>query len=268
MHLSKACELEDFHRPEAAEVIRFIEADLARAHPAFPRGREHRKSWEYQQIWLGLESLGALRDDARLLVTNAGGDQILFALTRRAGAVFAVDRYDHILRTNPGGSCLFDPNRFVRTPVNLNRLVLQNMDPRFLRFDADSFDAVVAMQFSAYAAERDAGLALLEVERVLKPGGIAILSAELVVNDAEPLELPDLCLHTAHSLYARIGYSPGLHPVDDFVADVSPATAATCIPFSEVLRDLQLGVCRYPHIVLEMEGRRFTSATVFLRKGA
>jgi len=262
MQLNKPCEIEEWQTPEMLATLRILEPDIFQLYPGYPAGREHRKSWEHHQILAGCKQLGCVHPDASVLVVSGGRERVIFELTNRARWVFAVDRFWN----GPGqpGEMLLDPALCAAQTYNARRLVVQNMDPLVLRFEAESFDTVAAIGFSSHDAE-SARLAVFEVSRVLKPGGIAVLVYDMVVNGGEGLSLPGLRLYDPGAITALIADS-GLELVENIQAAVSPATVATVRIYADVVQEVQRGYWHFPHILFEEQRRLFTSASVFLRK--
>ena len=257
MRLNKPCELEDFADPAAASLIRAMEGDLVEIYPDYPYGREHRKSWEGQQIVRGLSILGALEPQNGLLFANSGHERSVFQLTNHVRQVVAADIYGD----PETGTCdpfLLDPGRFARQPYRARRLVPRNMDPRYLAFDDDSFEVVVLQRVTEHS--------LLEAERVLRAKGFAAFSIELAIDGGEAFEAAGVPVHDLASFRRLVSAAAGLVLVQDLQTTVSEATYATAIPLDEALEAARSGQARFPHLVMEHQGRRFTTATAFLRK--
>jgi SAM-dependent methyltransferase len=267
MKLNKPCELDDFSDVGAAALIRAIESELVELYPEYPRGREHRKSWEYQQIIRGATQLRVLGDRSDVLIFPAGHERTAYELSNRARTVFACDVYgevkDEIATCDP---FLIDPGIHARQRHRATRLFARHMDARFLRFEAGSFDLVVCPAFSLFPrAEELSGNLLLEFERVLRPGGVLVLCVEFVVNAAghgyAAAELYD-----TDSLENTLALGANLELVEPIQQKVSAKTIATAMPLEIAKAEARRGHSRFPHIVLEAEGRQFTTATIFLRR--
>lgn len=261
MQFNKACELEDFRDPEAIKIIRTLEPEAAETFAAYPKGREHRRSWEWQHVLRGCGHRGHLQDSTTVLVVNAGTDRLSYALTQYAGAVFAVDEY------GSAHTMLTEPWRHALLPFNPRRLRVQHMSATNLLYEADAFDAVICQRFSSYAvADRSAAMVLMEVERVLKPVGTLVLIFELLVDGGPEISYPGLQLHTPDSLLRLLSLCPQLRLLHSLSTQVSAATIAKPISLRKALFDADVGRTEYPHLVLSVDGRLFTSAVVFLRK--
>jgi SAM-dependent methyltransferase len=260
VRLNKPCEIEDFENVDAAAMIRAIEPELTELYPDYPRGREHRKSWEYQQVVRGALLLGALNPEGQALCLGASRDRIAYELTKRFRRVFAAGHYGDV----DSGTCdpyLLDPGVFASQPYDARRLLACHMDTRYLRFEDEAFDFAVCPNFSAFGAPDDV---LLEVERVLKPGAIAALVVEFAVDTQGGFRVGTTQVYDSRLLQNRA--AANLELVQEIQETASERTLVTAIPLREARDEAERGVSRFPHIVMESGGRRFTSATVFLRK--
>ena len=146
------------------------------------------------------------------------------------------------------------------------RLFARHMDARFLRFEAASFDLVVCPAFSSFPrSEELAGNLLLEFERVLRPGGILVLCVEFVVNAAGH-GYAEAELYDADSLKNTLALAANFELVEPIQEKVAERTISTAMPLETAKEEAQRGQSRFPHIILEAEGRQFTTATIFVRR--
>src|SRR5262249_3519755 len=131
--------------------------------PAYPRGLEHRKHWEFAQLMCGLEQLGALTPEAAGLSVGAGHEEPGYALANPVRWVFATDTYGAgRFRLGEGDSrMLVDPDRFARLPYRRNRLVVQWMNGLDLRHEAATFDAAFSMSSVEHFGGLDKAVAAL-----------------------------------------------------------------------------------------------------------
>jgi SAM-dependent methyltransferase len=256
----KLCQWEDFQDPAAVELIRSLEPDLTAVFPLHPSGSEHRKSWEHQYAIRGAQSLRALRPDSTALVVNAGTERIAFGLTRFAAAVFAVDDYS----SNP--AILFDSRKFAPMQYKPQRLRVQHMSPVALQFENDTFDAVFLLRFSSYLNPTDAGLVVLEAVRVLRKGGVVVLVLDMAADRGPAAVLAEsIHVHSAESVAAFLACCPQLRLLHGRYT-ASEQTMVRAISYTRAVQDGMLGVTTYPHIMLHLEERSFTSAVVFAEK--
>ena len=270
MRLNKLCEIEDWQQPRLRALMCDLEPDLAAAYPGYPAGREHRKSWEYAHLIAGLEQLEALHPQAMVLAVAAGNERPLYALSRRVRWVFAIDVYGTSVFSNHEArkDMLSDPDSFALLPHNRNRLVVQYMDARDLRFEDGTFDVAYCLSSIEHFGGIAGGQkALTEMQRVLKPGGVAVLTTECIVNGAAHLSEEHFELFTPITLRRLLAAARNLTLVEPISFSLSKSTLATRpIPMDKAVHDGTRCQADYPHLLLHHAGRLFTSIALFLRK--
>jgi FkbM family methyltransferase len=284
---NKACEIEDFDDPELASIMRdVLPFKAARFGDDYPRRAEDRKDWEVAMAVRTLRTFGALRADAAILGVAAGMEDTLAFLSTVVREVSVVDRYlqnDCWANTAPPWM-LLSPDLGARMACRPERLRVEHMDGRRLRFADETFDGI----FSSGSIEHFGGLldlahAAYEMGRVLKPGGVLTLSTELLIAgaaDSAVAGTPGLLLLRPAQIRRYIIEASGLEPVDDLRTDVSPATRATRQGLLqsgrvEQARRAQIGIkgaattdqlTRLPRLVIELDDMTFGSVHVALRK--
>jgi SAM-dependent methyltransferase len=271
VQLNKVCNLEDWPLDGRAETMRRILPYFLSAHPEFPAGMEHRKHWEFAQVLLGLDQLGVLGEESMVCSVAAGHEEVAYELTNHVRWVFASDIYGTgpFTEWESDGTMLRDPDAFARIPYNRRRLVVQYMDALDLRFEDGTFDAVYSLSsIEHFGGGEGVRRALAEQCRVVKVGGVVAFTTEVIVNGAGPYDEGHLLLSTPEQIEELCGELPGLRPVEPIDFSVSGSTLAKVKPLAEAIEDARRGVADYPHIVVEHEGRRFTSVAVFLERTA
>lgn len=269
MRLNRLCNLEDWQDPALQITMRRVLPYLAKSWETFPNGYEHRKHWEYAHLLNGLEHLGAIRPDSWLLSVAGGHEEPAYELTNHVRWMFVVDMYgtSEFSDREARESILINPSAFTYVPHNPRRLVMQYMNALDLRFENDTFDAVFCLSsVEHFGGFGGAVRALSELHRVLRVGGIGVITTECIVNGEPVFDNPFLYLFTPELLDQLARSIPGFEPVEpiDFhVSEVSMATVASQQHAVELARQ---NLTQYPHVVMEREGRYFTSAAVFLRK--
>ncbi|TMF87871.1 MAG: class I SAM-dependent methyltransferase [Chloroflexi bacterium] len=155
--LTSYCWIEDWSNAALVAAMRRQLPYLVEKDPRFPENLEHRKHWEYAQVVVGLEQLGALHQDALVLGVGAGHEEAIYDLSTRVRWLFATDIYGsgYFRAGEADARMLLDPDHFARCPYNRNRLVVENMDALDLRFEDRTFDAV----YSLSSIEHFGGLA-------------------------------------------------------------------------------------------------------------
>ena len=251
---NRVCNLEDF------EALR---ADLEALFPSWPL---HRKTWEMVQTWRALRDFGALRPDAELLGIGAGQEPTLFLLTNEVARVHATDLYGAAGMWSGVAplAMLTDPERCAPKGITWrpDRLIVQHMDARRLRYPDATFDGV----FSSSSIEHIGSLedvkhAMREIGRVLNPGGIAALTTEVAIGDGLAGGWPGVQIYSPADLEALVT-AAGLERVDTPSFAISDATLATRMTLTNAIAAPD----RTPHIGLTEHGYIFTSVSLALRK--
>ena len=278
---NKVCNLEDFSDASLLPVLRDVfHHELDRFGSAFPEGREYRKYWEVAMAVRAIQAGGALRPNAEILGVGAGNEPTLFYLTNHVRRVFATDLYlSEGWEESANATMLTCPERHYPSRWNPRRLVVQHMDGTNLRYEDACMDAV----FSSSSIEHFGGWdtidqALREIHRVLKPGGIASISTEYLVAGPEG-GCPGMQLFDSASILRRVVDAFDWTPISPLDFSVSEATLATEASFEEVAADQKaqtdrlgghfsflITYARYPHILLRLGDRAFTSIHLALRK--
>ena len=210
------------------------------------QGALHRKYWEWGLGLYGLHKLGCIRSDAVALGVGAGLEWPLFYLANHVQRVHATDLYSiesHFRGPDP--TIAENAARVAPFPYRTESLIFQRMDALDLQFDDDTFDFVFTFSsIEHFGGHAGAALATQEIARVLKPGGVAAIATELILNgpshpeffmpgELEPcflktsgLELVEpLDLHVDDELISnpvRFEYPPG------FQGYTGPHTSVVC----------------------------------------
>jgi SAM-dependent methyltransferase len=223
-------------------------------------GWYHRKAWEWIQCVYGLERLDALGPAVRVLGVGAGHEPVLFYLANHSALTVATDLYggdftDAIAaEADPG--FLRDPSQYAPFEYARDRLVALPADGRRLPFAGGSFDVVYSLSSIEHFGGHDmAAMAMAEMGRVLRPGGICCVATELILEGGTHGEY-----FTREELDVWIIGPSGLvlvEPLDDtppprrYIDDPVP------IPENPL---------KTPHLVLATGDLRWTSVMLFLRK--
>jgi SAM-dependent methyltransferase len=269
---SKVCDVEDFVGAELTSYMHQMHPLATRVFgPEWPRGSEQRKAWEISMSLRALNDLGAVRPDAEILGVGAGREPTTLWLTRAVRRVFATDLYlspgawgdtaDVVMLTDP--SALQPQPSFDWRP---DRLVVQHMDARELRFEDESFDGI----FSSSSIEHFGGLddvarAASEMCRVLAPGGIASISTELRVN-GPAIAFPGMYLFDEPTLRACIVEDRAWELVEPLVTSTTPATVAAPMDLPDFVAGRVAMTPGTRHLALHQEGAVWTSVHLALRK--
>ena len=158
--------------------------------PYQPPDFVHRKSWEWTHCLFGLDCLGSLRPEHRGLGVGVGWEPLSFFLSNHVGEVVATDLYPARSEWSEAGvregnpEILDDPDKFAPFPYRRDRLRFLSMDGRRLDFPEDSFDFVWSCSsIEHFGGHEGSAQSMREIDRILRPGGIACVITEYVLPD-------------------------------------------------------------------------------------
>jgi SAM-dependent methyltransferase len=220
--------------------------------------RLHRKEWEFAQGVYGLRRLRCLSPRAAALGLGAGAEPIIFFLAGRLGRVVATDLYAGAFSGQEADPrMLRDPELFAPYSYHRDRLEVRRMDATAIDYSPETFDLVFSFSsFEHFGSRRAQRACLAGMLRVLRPGGVAVLTTEMVLNT-----------------WGRHGdYFRHAELLDDLVpgagfrlagGDFSFATSRATL---EGLVQLPREIDRRPHLVLQRWRTYFTSVALFLEK--
>lgn len=202
--MNKLCCIEDWENGEIKELVSQLQnvsyyekngGILARAP-----GQIHRKDWEWAMGIMAMRRLGKLNKSNTAVGIGAGKELVLFYLANHLERVYATDLYDR-KEWEYFAPLDFPENlkKYAPFPYDENALTALRMDATRLEFPSEIFD--VAFSFSSiehFGGENHSGAlkSMKEMGRVLKPGGIAVIATEYIINGKEA---PDL----ANQFYNR-----------------------------------------------------------------
>ena len=220
----------------------------------------HRKAFEWAHCIYGLERLNALGPDRTVLGVGAGHEHILYHLANRSKLTVATDLYAGRFVDTPAAEAapdfLTEPAKYAPFPYRHEALTALPADGLKLPFRNGSFDVVYSLSsIEHFGGHEMASVAMQEMARVLKPGGVACVATELV------LEGPANDEFFARDVFDRcVVAASGLVPVEEL--DDEP-------PPRELIDDpvvIAENIDRNPHLVMGEGALRWTSVIVFLRK--
>ena len=206
----------------------------------------------------GLRALGYLTPKAVALGVGAGHEHPMYYLSNVIGKVHATDIYGKgdFVQTDAEAEMLIHPEKFAPFSYREDRLVVQYMDGCDLKYPDACFDIVFSFSsIEHFGGHEAAGRSVQEMTRVLKPGGVIVLTTELVLNDKPH---PEFFL--ANELYSFLIEPNGLSLVDEIDFTISPELLSNPL-------DLSVDpIHTFPHIVCKVGKHLFTSVILFLRK--
>ncbi len=174
---NKLCGMAEMKNLEWRKALRDL--DLFRKNVPF-----HRKAWEFGHGVYGLRKLNRLPPNAVALGVGSGHETILYFLANRIQKVVATDLYEgNFAGAEASPHMLHHPDMFAPFHFRKSHLQVLAMDARKLDFPSGSFDFVFSFSSIEHFGSRlDAIAALREMFRVLKPGGVAVVTTELILN--------------------------------------------------------------------------------------
>jgi len=250
--------------------------DALQACPPYePPDFIHRKAWEWVHTLYGLSQLGMLSRDKRGLGVGVGWEPLSYFLANHVDHVVATDLYAVDDQWSTSGAregdpvILEDPDKFAPYPYDKARVDFKRMDGRHLEFPDESFDFIWSCSsIEHFGGHPGAAEAMQEVERVLRPQGVAAVITEFVLPEPSPgtvlpfdAEYFNLrCLY--HYLLKPVPHLWLVEPLDLSIPRYYVDRAVKIPGESGAPHDVQK-----PHVVLRTEsGVLITSVAIFLRK--
>lgn len=175
--LNKLCGMAELENPEWSKAL--ADLDLDRPNAPF-----HRKAWEFTQAVYGLRKLKRLSADAVALGIGSGHEHILYFLANKVKEVVATDLYEGSFADKEASPLMVThPDMFSPFHYRKDHLRVLVMDAMNLDFPDSNFDFVFSFSsIEHFGGHAEAIKALGEMYRVLKPGGVAVISTELILN--------------------------------------------------------------------------------------
>lgn len=216
----------------------------------------HRKSWEYGLCLEGLEQLGALHPDATAIAVGAGSEPPLFHLANLLSRMVATDLYDNPDHEgNP--AMLADPSRFAPFDYRRDHLEVYRMSGDHLEFAEDEFDVAFSLSsiehFGSRATQRTA---FDEMIRVVRPGGTICIMTELILTGHT---------HPEYFQWAEMSEIFLEHPAVELVGGEIDLTISRSLIDNPIDPRDSRTQNRSPHIVLDLDGMKWTSLSMFFR---
>jgi SAM-dependent methyltransferase len=178
-NLNRLCYVEDWQNAEFRETL----MELQKLNP---QGLIHRKDWEWAIGIMAMKRFDKLNKSSTAIGVGSGTEPIPFYLANKISHVYATDLYEES-RWKEDISLDFpeDPQKYSPFPYREDALTVMRMDGSKLDFPDETFD--IAFSFSSiehFGGKNHSGAlkAMREIERVLKPGGIAVIATEYILN--------------------------------------------------------------------------------------
>jgi SAM-dependent methyltransferase len=256
--LNKLCCIEDWDNNEVKQIIpKFQDItyyNKCQGVLARKPGQIHRKDWEWALGIIAMKRFGKLNENNKAIGVGAGKELILFYLANHIGHVYATDLYSTKDWEN------FAPSDFPENPgkyspfsYNQSALTVLRMNATQLEFPSNSADVVFSFSsIEHFGGENYSGAlkSLKEMERVLKPGGIAVVATEYIINNKNPPDLSNQ-FYNEHTIYShlidKLDLMKLVEPLD---LTISQKTASSMqqMPSSGIQAELMITLSKLIHI--------------------
>jgi SAM-dependent methyltransferase len=184
INLNKLCCIEDWENEEMKALLK----ELGKISWS---GGIHRKDWEWALGIIAMSRYRKINKESVALGVGSGKEAVMYYLANNIQHVFATDLYEGNSWEEAPADFPENPKKYCRIPYSENSLTVIKMDGRKLDFPSDKFDIVFSFSsiehFGGYR-HQGALMSLKEIERVLKPDGIAVIATEFIINDKEDTE--------------------------------------------------------------------------------
>ena len=216
----------------------------------------HRKIWEFNQALYGLRTLRRLAPEATALGIGCGHEELMYFLANRIRRVIATDLYEGVwIGGESDADVLAHPAKYAPFKYREDHLEVRRMDALALAAGDASVDFVFCLSsIEHFGRLRDKLTSLREMYRILKPGGVAVLTTEAVLNrlgrGSQYFQMD-----TLRALVAEAGFVLDQQP--DLRVEQEYAARPLALP---------MGTFVSPHVVLRNFNTIYTSVALFLMK--
>jgi SAM-dependent methyltransferase len=178
--LNKVAQVADIQHPDWAS----SSAELGEHYWCIAAPDFHRKLWEYNQILFSLRRSGFLTPESTGLSLGAGHEPLLYYLTHKIKRIVGIDLYEsQFIGGEDDRDTVEAVEKYAPFPFDRDRIELRRMDARRLEFPDACFDLAFSVSsIEHFGRPAEIAASLGEVRRVLKPGGLLVLTTELRLN--------------------------------------------------------------------------------------
>jgi SAM-dependent methyltransferase len=275
---TKIIDIADFADPELQPyLIEMAKGEMARFGLPEPVIIPDSKQWECAMMLRTLTEFGMVREGATLAGIGAGTEETSFVLASKGCVVFPTDRYLEVTPWSdvaPAGM-MVRPEQYSAVSYPQGHVIPVHSDARLLSLPENYFDGVYSAGSIEHFGSLEAVAAAAEqIGRILKPGGVAVLSTEFRLDgpNGQRWFSDDCILFTPEMLEKHIIAPSGLELIDKPSFDTSSGTydsRVVLVDFLEKAKKVETITDKrnaYPNLVLFHLGYLFCSVHLALRK--
>jgi SAM-dependent methyltransferase len=262
-NLNRLCCIEDWKNSE-------ITTAILKLRKEGPLIFIDRKEWEWAMGIIAMYRFNRLNKNNVALGIGSGKEKILFYLANNLSHVYATDLYiDKKWEEETPTDFPEDPAKYAPFPYKRDALTALRMDGTKLEFPSEKFDIVFSFSsIEHFGGEDHSGAlkSLKEMERVLKPKGIAIVTTEYVINDKRHPEF-----FNSQNIYSDlIDKVEDLELVEPLDLRITTDTLDTVMEYYSCVLDWEHQSdefkVRHPHVLLRLRNLLFTSLMIVFQK--
>ena len=271
LNVNRLCSIEDWQNSEIKEALLELQREEKRSKEKqiYSPGFIHRKDWEWSLGITALRRFDKLNEKSTAIGVGAGKEVVIFYLANKLKHVYATDIYQGKVWVEAPLDFPENPQKYATIPYKEDALTVLRMNGTKLEFPSEHFD--IAFSFSSiehFGGENHSGAlrSLKEIARVLKRGGIAVITTEYIINDKEHHEF-----FNRRTIYENlIDKLEALQLVEPLDLRVSTKTLDTVIDYFSIGLNWEELDGEYkkahPHILLRIKNILFTSLMLVFQK--
>ena len=215
---NKIANVADITNPQWRELLE----DMGESF-AMDESRFHRKTWEHVHIVYVMNQLGYLRPENNCLSIGAGREPVLYYLAHKMADIVGIDIYEgQYLGGEDETDVMVHPAKYAPFVYPEENLELVQMDALDLTFPDNHFDVIFsASSIEHFGTPQQISKSIAEMERVLKPGGLCVITTELALNRIAG-NIPNTRIFRLQELldmFERNGFQLDTAPVDIAIED-------------------------------------------------